>query len=73
MLSVTVIPQSTRNSVEQTGPTAYKVHVTQTAFKGKANREMLKALAHHLKVPASKLVVSRGDRTNEKTVILLEE
>lgn len=73
ILTVTVLPQSSRNTVLQTGPTAYKVHVTQPAFKGKANKSMLKELANHLKVPTSKLVISQGDRSNEKTVILLEE
>lgn len=72
-LSVTVVPQAKRESVEEIGPVAYKVHVTQPAFKGKANKAMLKVLAKHLLVPVSHLLISRGDRANEKTVILLEE
>lgn len=70
ILSVKVIPQSARDRVEQIGPTAYKVHVTQSAFKGKANKVMIKLLASHLKIPASQLIISRGDRSNDKTVIL---
>jgi hypothetical protein len=73
VLSVTVIPQASRNSVQAMGSDAYKVHVTASAFKGKANKEMLKHLARHLGVPASRLLISRGDRTNDKTVILLQE
>ncbi len=73
ILKVVVIPLSSRNDVETTGPDAYKVHVTQSAIKGKANKEMLKHLAKHLGVPVSRLLISRGDRSNEKTVILLEE
>jgi len=73
VFSVKVIPLASRNSVTQMRGDAFKVHVTQPAIKGKANKEMLKFLAKHLGVPVSRLLVSHGDRTNEKTVILLDE
>ncbi len=73
ILSVTVIPQSSRNEVVPQGENSYKVYVTQPALKGKANAAMCKVLAQHLNVPQSRLILSRGDRSNEKTVILTEE
>ena len=73
VLSVRVIPQSTRPGVEETQPDHFTVHLTASAIKGKANKTMLVLLAQHLGVPVSDLILSRGDRSNEKTVILLNE
>lgn len=72
-LSVQVVPQASARRIEQTGPTSFKVYVTAPALKGKANKAMLKQLAKHLGVPLSHLILSRGDRSNLKTVLVLEE
>lgn len=73
VLSIKVIAQANRRFVESTGPQSYKVHVTAPAQKGKANKEMIKLLAKHLGVTPAHLIISRGDRSNEKTVLVLEE
>ena len=73
VLSVRVIPRSTRNEALTLSADSYKVYVTSAAEKGKANKAMLKVLAAHLGVPVSHLILSRGDRSNNKTVLVLEE
>jgi uncharacterized protein (TIGR00251 family) len=72
-LHVQVIPQARRNDVIPISDTEYKVYVTAPAQKGKANKEMLKLLAKHLHLPVSHLLIARGDRSNAKTVLVLDE
>ncbi len=73
VLSIMVVPQAKRERVEAQSPTSFRVYVTQPAQKGKANKAMLKALAKHLHVRPSDLILSKGERFNEKTVLLLEQ
>ncbi len=73
VLSVTVVPSASRNEVLSLGQDNYKVYVTSPAQKGKANKEMLKQLSKFFHIPVSHLIISRGDRSNNKTVLVLEE
>jgi uncharacterized protein (TIGR00251 family) len=73
VLTITVVPSASRNDVVPTGQDNYKVYVTAPAQKGKANKDMLKILSKHLGLPVSHLIISRGDRSNKKTVLVLEE
>jgi len=73
VLSIKVIPGASRNEVISLSADSYKVYVTAPAEKGKANKAMLRALAKSLGIPVSHLLISRGDRSNEKTVLVLEE
>jgi uncharacterized protein (TIGR00251 family) len=73
VLSVKVYPSSSRNQVIQVSTDSYKVYVTAAAEKGKANKAMVRLMARELGLPPSHLIISRGDRSNEKTVLVLEE
>lgn len=72
VLTVLVVPRASRERVVQESPTTFRVYVTQPATKGKANKAMLKALAKHLQVRPGDLILSKGERFNEKTVLLTE-
>lgn len=72
ILTVTVVPNSPQAQVVPRGENSFKVYVTQPSLKGKANAAMCKELAKYLNVRASDLILSKGDRSNEKTVILTE-
>ncbi|MCD8485116.1 DUF167 domain-containing protein [Candidatus Woesebacteria bacterium] len=72
VLTVKVVPQAKRESVVQQSATNFTIYVTEPAQKGKANKAMLKALSKHLHVRPSDLILSKGERFNEKTVLLLE-
>lgn len=72
-LTVKVIASASREAVEAHSRTSYTIHVTQPAKKGKANKEMLKVLAHYLGVPQSHLMVAKGESTNVKTILFFDE
>jgi uncharacterized protein (TIGR00251 family) len=68
LLSVRVHPAARRAAVEKLGPLEYKVHVTAPPEKGKANTEVLEALAAELGVPVSRLRLVRGAASRNKVV-----
>jgi len=73
VLTIMVIPRAKIERVIQETPTSFKVYVTQPAEKGKANKAMLRVLARYLQVRNSDLILSKGERYNEKTVVLLDD
>jgi uncharacterized protein len=73
VLTVHVKPQSPRDEVVQMGELEYEVRTTATALKGKANKAMIKILAKHLRLSPSHLLIAKGERWNDKTVLVTEE
>lgn len=73
IITVTVVPECARTDVVDQMGDAYKVYVTQSSKKGKANKAMIKLLAQHLKVRESSLIVSKGDKSNIKTIVVTED
>ncbi len=73
LLSVRVHPSARRAKIEELGPREYKVHVTAAPEKGRANQEVLEALASHLKIPVSRLRLVRGAASRTKTVAIQGE
>ena len=73
LLSVRVHPSARRAKVEELGPREYKVHVTAPPEKGRANQEVLEALASHLDIPVSRLRLVRGAASRIKTVAVVQE
>jgi uncharacterized protein (TIGR00251 family) len=45
-----------------------KVRVSAKPIDGEANKEIIKLLAEHFKVPEGKVKIIRGHKTNKKTV-----
>jgi uncharacterized protein len=68
LVSVRVHPSARRAKIEKLGPREYKVHVTAPPEKGRANREVLEALASHLGIPVSRLRLVRGAASRIKIV-----
>lgn len=68
LLTVRVHASSRQARVEQLGPLDYKVHVTAPPEKGKANREVIEALAGHLGLPVSRFRLVRGAASRTKLV-----
>jgi uncharacterized protein len=68
LLSVRVHPAARRAKIEKLGPRDYKVHVTAPPEKGRANQEVLEALASHLGLPVSRLRLVRGASSRIKIV-----
>ena len=65
-----VHPSARRARVEELGPREYKVHVTAAPEKGRANEQVLEALAGHLGLPVSRLRLVRGAAARLKTVAI---
>lgn len=72
VFTVTVHPGSKRDVVEKVSSEEYKISTVAPAKEGKANKMVIKLLANHLKVSASKLLVTKGERWNTKTILQLE-
>jgi uncharacterized protein len=73
LLSVRVHPSARRAKIEKLGPREFKVHVTAPPDKGRANDEVLAALASHLGLPVSRLRLVRGAASRIKTVAIQGE
>ncbi len=68
LLTVRVHPSARRARVEKLGPREYKIHVVAPPEKGRANREVLEALAAHLGIPVSRLRLVRGAASRIKII-----
>ncbi len=73
LLSVRVHPWARRAKLEELGPRDFKVHVTAPPDKGRANQEVLEALASYLEIPLSRLRLVRGAASRIKTVAIQGE
>lgn len=71
-LTVTVQPQARKDEVTKVSDTEYNVSTTQPAKEGKANKHVVKLLARYFNCSPSKLIVSKGERWNTKTILLLD-
>ncbi len=72
VLSISVKPQAKRDEVVRTGEGQYSVATTQPAREGKANKQVIKLLARFLNTSPSKLIVTKGERWNDKTILFLD-
>ena len=72
ILSMTVLARSNKDEVEEISPTEFVVRVKAEPTKGHANKEALKALARHLGIPFAKLMPTKNDGDNIKTVMVIE-
>jgi uncharacterized protein YggU (UPF0235/DUF167 family) len=65
MLTVRVIPKSSRPRIEQVGDVVV-IHVAAPPVEGRATEEARRALARALGVPASRVTLGRGERSRTK-------
>ncbi len=67
-LTVKAHPRSKRERVAQTGEAAYEIWVRPALEDGKANAAVIAALAEHLGVAKSRLVIVRSQTARIKTI-----
>jgi len=65
---VKVKPRSREAAVEKTGPNQFQVKVKAPPKEGKANQEMIEALALHFGVSKSRVTILSGLKSNQKIV-----
>jgi uncharacterized protein YggU (UPF0235/DUF167 family) len=68
ILTIRVHPSSRQAKIEKLGPLDYKIHVMAPPEKGRANDEVVEALASFLDVPASRIRIVRGEKSRIKLV-----
>lgn len=66
-IRVKVIPNSKREEVIRDDD-YFVVRVKEPPKEGKANKAVMKALAHHFKVPQDSLEITRGHKSKEKII-----
>lgn len=71
-LTITVQPQARRDEVKKVSETEYTISTTQPAKEGKANKHVIKLLARFLQTSPSKLIVTKGERWNTKTILFMD-
>ena len=73
-IKVRVTPKAARNRIEiEDGPdgsTTFRVWVTSAPEKGKANLQVLRLVADELGLPRSRLAITQGLNTHDKTISL---
>lgn len=67
-ITITVKPNSRRESVEATGPNEYRVAVNAPAQEGRANEAVIRALADHFGVAKSRIQITHGQKGKKKLV-----
>jgi uncharacterized protein len=63
---VKVTPGSSKPRVEEQSDGTFRVYVSASPDKGKANSEMLRSVAKYLGVPRSAIAIIRGRTAREK-------
>jgi hypothetical protein len=69
-LKIKVQPRARQQEVQKTGEREYTVRVLSPPSEGKANKEVIAALASHFHLPPSRVKILRGKKSRQKIVIL---
>ncbi|MBN2206444.1 MAG: DUF167 domain-containing protein [Candidatus Aminicenantes bacterium] len=69
-LRVKVQPRAKKRGVDWTAPCECRVRVTAPPVEGRANKEVLAALAEDLGLPVARFSLRLGEKSNHKVVAL---
>lgn len=72
VIEVKVVTRSSRPRVEEVSRNCYTVHVSAAPHGGKANSQLVEAVACHLGVPKTGIRIARGASSRNKTLIIEE-
>ncbi|MFO7866447.1 MAG: DUF167 domain-containing protein [Candidatus Aminicenantes bacterium] len=67
-IQVKVQTRARKPGIEKTGPGAYKVKVSSPPEKGKANQDVINAMADYFQCPSSWIRIVRGHKSNQKQI-----
>jgi len=68
LLKVRVFTKSSRPGVNRVDDGSYKVYVSSAPERGKANKDVLIALASYLGVKKSEITIVRGEKSRNKLI-----
>jgi len=66
LMRVYVTPNAKQARVVKVSEDYFEVWVDERAVGGPANNRLLRILAEHIKVPISRITISRGTRSTDK-------
>jgi uncharacterized protein (TIGR00251 family) len=69
-LNIRVQPRSQKHDIIQIGTDSYRVRVAAPPSKGKANKEVIRIIADHFRLPVSSVQIVRGSTTRDKVVAI---
>ena len=71
-LKVKVFPRAREQKIQKIREGEYTVRVLSPPSEGKANKEVIAALASHFHLPPSRVRIVKGKKSRQKIVILEE-
>jgi uncharacterized protein len=72
VLTIQVNPFASRDEVKKISDTEYEVSTVAPPEKGKANKQVVKLLARFFNMSPSKLIITKGERWNTKTILKMD-
>ena len=70
-LSIKVIPRAKKNEISQVmSDGTVKIRLTAPPVEGKANKALLKLLAHELQIPIQDIEILSGGKSRNKAVLI---
>lgn len=69
IINIDVFPKTKHQSIEKKGNT-YKIHLTSTPQKGKANKELLQILSDYFNVSKNQIQIVHGITSRKKIIKL---
>ncbi|HDS11274.1 MAG TPA: YggU family protein [Candidatus Wirthbacteria bacterium] len=70
LIEVEVRPGSSRRRVFVKDDGTYKVHLHSPPVEGRANAELLQALAKYFNCAKSQIVIKRGQKSRQKQILI---
>ena len=70
-ITVKVAPRAKLNKIEQTDIFEYRVWLTATPEKNRANQALIKLLADHFNIPPYQIIIKAGHHHKSKIIELV--
>lgn len=67
---IEVRPNCKQIKIEKITDSVYKVHLTAPPTEGKANKQLIEALAKHFKIAKSLITIKAGKSAKTKVIII---
>jgi len=71
IIQIKIIPNASRNEIEELDKSKLKIHLRAKAEDGKANMQLIELLTEHFGVRKSQIRILKGHKSREKIVEIL--
>ncbi len=73
LLSVKILPNSSKNEIIKNDDGSIKVKLTAQPIEGKANKALLEFLSKQFKIPKTSMEIVKGQTSKDKTISIKTE